>query len=143
MTMNAIGTLADGSGAGRVAAFWAAVGCGAEIVAAVWAEAGAVATARAEDGAKAQRWEDGEEKSEEPVGEADGMTAKKRRSVSKVTETEEPEGSVFGAANRPVAANDVRRQSIRVIAPPKLGHRGDRKRGRDLNRADDNFAEAA
>jgi hypothetical protein len=71
ITVNGIGTLADGSGAGRVAAFWAAVGCGAEIVAAAWAEAGAIPAAGAEDGAKAEGGEDGEEEGGEPVGEPD------------------------------------------------------------------------
>ena len=53
------------------AAFRTAIGCGAEIVAAVRAEAGAMSATRAEDRAKANRGEDGEKESGEPVWDPD------------------------------------------------------------------------
>src|SRR5438876_8061137 len=49
--------------------------CGAKIVAAVRAEAGAMTATGADDGEKAQCWEDGEEEGGEPVWEMDEACA--------------------------------------------------------------------
>jgi len=70
-------------------AFRTTIGCRAKIVAAVGAEAGAILSARAEDLYKADRREDGEEESGEPVREVEAVAGLLPGIVKDIAEAEE------------------------------------------------------